>query len=82
MDLVLWIMKAVEYFKLCLMGHTSRSREDISAKNYLNCWRFTQEVSEEKNLVCYLEIALVLFWRRSGCLLPCLNLPEAKMKSF
>ena len=41
---VLWVMRAVECFKHCLMGHISRSMEYRGAKSYLNCWELTQEV--------------------------------------
>ena len=47
--LVLWVRKAVECFKHCLMGHTSRSMEDNGAENDLNCGGMVQEISEEKN---------------------------------
>lgn len=35
-DLVLWVRKAVECFKHCLVGHISRSMEDNGAENDLN----------------------------------------------
>ena len=35
-NFVLWIRKAVECFKHCLMGHTSRSIEGTGTKTYLN----------------------------------------------
>ena len=46
--LVLWVRKAVGWFKPYLMGRTSRSMEDSGAENDLNCR--DQEVSEEKNV--------------------------------
>jgi hypothetical protein len=53
----LWIRKAVEWFKCCLMGHTSRSMEDSSAKGNLNCGGQIKRI-----LLCSLEIFLVIFW--------------------
>ena len=35
--LVLWVKKAIEYFKHCLMGHSSKTMEDSGAMSYLNC---------------------------------------------
>ena len=46
----LWIRKAVECFKFCLMGHSSWSMEDIGAGGDLNCGGLTQKDSEEKNV--------------------------------
>ena len=57
-------MKAVEYFKNCLMGHNSRSMENRDTKNYLNCQEFSQDVSEEKNF------SMLPRDHSCGCLLP------------
>ena len=47
--LVLWVRKAVECFKHCLMGHTSRSMENSGVEcDLMNCGN--QVVSEEKNV--------------------------------
>ena len=53
----IWVRK-VECFKHHLMGQIKRNLE------YLNCRGLAQEVSEEKNLVCCLEIVHVIFWLR------------------
>ena len=45
--LVLWVMKTVECFKHCLMGHTSRSMEASGAEcNLMNCLQLDQEVTD------------------------------------
>ena len=46
----LCVKKTVECFKQCLMGHSSRNREDSSAEGDLNCGGLAQEVSEEKDV--------------------------------
>ena len=43
----LWIRKAVEHFKCCLMGRTSRIMEESGAECNLNHGYLDQEVSEE-----------------------------------
>lgn len=40
-------MKTVEYFKLCLMGHTVRSKKAGAAKNNVDYEGPTQHVLEE-----------------------------------
>ena len=45
----LWIRRAVECFKLYLIGHSSRSMEDSGPEGDLNSGCLTQEVSERKN---------------------------------
>lgn len=35
--LVLWVTKALPYFKPCLIGHTCRSTEEHAAENDLIC---------------------------------------------
>ena len=65
----LWIRKAVECLKFCIMSHSSRNMEDSGAEYDLNCGFLDQEVPEEKILVCGLEIILCYFGEESGCFL-------------
>ena len=44
-----------------LTGHASRNREDSGAADDINCRYLTKKISEEKMLVCDLEIAFVIF---------------------
>ena len=60
--LVFWVRKAVECFKHCLMGHTSRSMEDRGAKSYLNDKDSLKRFQRRRILRCRLEIFLVIFW--------------------
>ena len=53
---MLWVRKAVECFKHCPMGHTSRSMEDSGAEcDLMNCGGLAQEVTEEI-LACYISM--------------------------
>ena len=63
----LWIRKAVECFKCCLMGHTSRNMEDSVAEGDLNYGALDQEVSEKR------------MWLFGPCPK---SLPEDKVKRF
>ena len=51
----------MEWFKYCLMGHTSRIMEDKGTDYDLNCDGLAQEVSEEKNINMQLMDCFVLF---------------------
>ena len=72
-------MKTVESLKYYLMGHTSRSMEDSGAKSYLNCWRLTEKILENKFSIlprdCYCDILV----KKVACLK---SLPEAKVNIF
>ena len=63
--LVFWVRRALECFKHCLMGHTSRNMKDNEADNDLKCQELTQEVSEEnfcmlpRNSSCYILVMRV-----------------------
>ena len=76
---VLGLWKAVECFKLGLMGHPSRNVGDFVAEYDLNCSDLVQKVSVEKNFRmwprdCFCGILVTAF-----C--PCLkSLPESKVK--
>ena len=48
----LWIRKAVEHFKCCLISHASRSMEDSGAKcDLMNCGCLDPKVSEGQNII-------------------------------
>ena len=44
----LWIRKASNCFKCCLMGHANRNIEDSDSWGDLNCGGLAQEAWEEK----------------------------------
>ena len=44
---MLWVRKAEESFKHCLMGHISRNMEDNGVDNDLKCLELAQEVSQK-----------------------------------
>ena len=46
----LWVRKAVEKFKCCLMGQTSRNMENSGAECDLNCGCLDAEILEEDNV--------------------------------
>ena len=66
----------MECFKHCLMGHTSRSMED------LNYGSLTQDVSEEKNIsMLPSNYSCDILVKNVAAFCPCqIRLPEAKVR--
>jgi hypothetical protein len=58
----LWIWEAVECSKRGFMDHPSGNMKDVGAEGDSNRRSLTLEVSEKRNLVCCLEIILMIFW--------------------
>jgi hypothetical protein len=81
-SLGLW--KAVERFKLGLMGYHSRNTEDFVTEYDLNCADLTQEVSVEKNFSMRPRNHFCgIFVKNVATFCPCLkSLPECKIKRF
>ena len=50
MTLGVWVRKAVECFKCCLMGHINRNMKNIGTEYDLNCGCLDQYISEEKKV--------------------------------
>jgi hypothetical protein len=69
----MWILgfwKAVECFKLGLMGYSSRNMKDFIAEYFLNCADLAQEVSVENFRMWLRDCFLWYFGEEYGCLLP------------
>ena len=80
----LWTRKAVECFKSCLMGHTSRSMEDRSAEcDLMKCGAWLQSCQRRRILVCCLDSISVktALVKNMAPFCPCpKSLPETKLK--
>ena len=71
---VLWVRKAVECFKHCLMDYTSRVMEDSGAEGDLNCGDLALEVPEEKNFsICLRECSCDSLVENVAAFCPCLK---------
>ena len=64
------LRKQQNAFKCSIMGHSSKSMKDSVLRSDLNYGGLAHVVSEENNFNYYLEVVLVIFWRRL-CLLFC-----------
>ena len=62
MDFGFWIWKAVECFKWCVMGYSSKNIENFVAESDLNCADMAQQVSVEKNFSMWPRDCFVVFW--------------------
>ena len=77
----LW--KAVERFKLGLMGYHSRNTEDFVTEYDLNCANLAQEVSVEKNFSMWHRDCLLYCDDKCGSFMPLSEeSPKAKVKRF
>ena len=57
--------------------------EDSDAKSYLNCWKFTQELSEKNVSMLPRNHSWDVLVKNVAAFCPCpKSLPEAKVKSF
>jgi hypothetical protein len=75
----LWIWKAVECFKWCVVGHPSRNMEDFVAGSNMN---LAQEISKEKNFrMWHKDYFCGILVKNVATFCPCLkSLSEAKVK--
>ena len=77
----LWVRKAVESFKCCLMSHTSRSMEDSGAEsNLMNCGTLLRRL--QRSMWTGDSSCDILVKKVAAFLLCPKSLPEAKVKTF
>ena len=80
---ILGLWKAVECFKLGLMGYPSRNMEDLVAEYDLSCADLAQEVSVENFRMWPRDCFCGILVKNVAAFGPCLkSLPESKVKRF